>query len=96
MNRNIDRWWDRYYPPDWYLYPDIYPYPDDWHLDPDIPEIPEIPEITDDVIMDIYKLDARKIEGFTDYNDCKKLLFLFVFIMLIIGIIVIMLTHKSN
>jgi hypothetical protein len=83
-----DTWWDKYYPPDWYMYPDQYPYPDDWHLYPDIPEYPY------DIVADLLSNNQwpansnQEIEGFNN-DSCGTSLNIMLFFLLIAAIIFI-------
>lgn len=97
----INAWWEKYYPPDWYLHPDIYPYPKDWQRYPDIPEYPY------ELIAELYKtnnlqinlpidlpidLQKQNIEGFSN-NMCPTSVNI-LFLLIIIAIIIFFLLNK--
>ena len=85
VSTKIDFWWDKYYPPDWYLYPDLYPYPNNWHLYPDIPEFPY------DLVADLYKTNSSPRQEIEGFSDCRIISFnTLLFVVLIIFLILVL------
>lgn len=85
-DNEINHWWDDYYPPDWYLYPDKYPYPENWQEYEDIPEYP----------IELIKQNKQlKIENYSNNNNntVQSDVWLFIFTLFILFMIWIVFTY---